>query len=317
MSLFIVLHILPCIVQLATADSAKKEPHCSRIFLTLVSSDVGSWWLDHRSPTKILAHAIDDGIRLFVASPGGTGTWDFIHYLHVRGAFSVGTEWTGIIRASLVHAATPTLLTALPAAQAKLLRAAVFILADPLQAVCSMHQRSNAHNVYSFLHDRWPHLRRDIQLPLLDAILEQFVAWTDPALSAVRLPGVQGRTAMAPHKMRAPALPFFPLVYLRYDEMGHDACLRQLCLRLGTCKTFSRAWTGAGPGGGARGKRVAEGEGEGAFEPRDPSRHAECVASLQTRLSAEQRAGVEAMRAYPSTCQRELASPPPSPTLYV
>ena len=174
---------------------------------TVFKGDVGSWWLDHRSAGARLEGAIRDGLRVFVVSHGGAGTWSFCNYLRDR---KVQQTWLGTAH-GLIHFPRPI---AVRPSHAKRLLSAVYIFDDPLIAICSMKNRSFHHNVYSYLRERKIHLRSDIDLELLDLMFVQFAAWTHP--------DVASQTG-------------YPVVWLRYEDTFDDFCLKSMCKRLGTC----------------------------------------------------------------------------------
>ena len=177
------------------------------LMYAVVKGDVGSWWLDHRSAGARLEGAIRDGLRVFVVSHGGAGTWSFCNYLRDR---KVQQTWLGTAH-GLIHFPRPI---AVRPSHAKRLLSAVYIFDDPLIAICSMKNRSFHHNVYSYLRERKIHLRSDIDLELLDLMFAQFAAWTHP--------DVASQTG-------------YPVVWLRYEDAFDDFCLKSMCKWLGTC----------------------------------------------------------------------------------
>lgn len=300
---FIVFILIPCSLIFSIEGHAKIKM-CSNLYHVIVESHIGSWWLDHRSTTLRLADEIDQGLKIVIASPGGVGTWDFVRYLHGRGALGAPPA---TLERGLVHPPTPEGLAALPDEQARQLRAVVFILADPLAAICSLQRRAlqggmlaNHHDIYSYLNHRWRHLRFDIELPLVDAMYAQFQAWTDPHLAPLLLQKLVGTGTLQAKRLRAAwdkqhprhsQLHVSPVVYLRSHEVRDGECLRLLCLRLGTCGAFALGAAAAGS--------------SSAGDTTDPAAaavDAPCVEAFEARLNADQRLAVMAMRDFPSTC---------------
>jgi len=251
----------------------------------ITRSDLGSWWLDQRSPTEKLEEALGDGLKVLVVSHGGAGTWSFVNYLNSRG---IQKTWLGTVH-GMVHYPRPIWLRPAKASQLT----AVYIYDDPLIAICSMKARSFHHNVFSYLRERKVHFSYDIDLSLLEAMFAQFGEWTRPG--AARDVG-------------------YPIVFLSYKDTLDDECLRAVCMRLGTCRNYRRSWL---PGQSAADALLPQGGDSGGGRLRgglllpdaDPAKPAEqhhrktnlsspCVVDLERRLSQEQRDMVQEMRSF-------------------
>jgi len=227
----------------------------------VVNSDYGSWWLDRRSASEKLEAAIRDGLKVWVVSHGGTGTWSFVDYLNSRG---VQKTWLGTAH-GMVHYPKPIWLRP---SVAKRLRAAVYILDDPLVAICSMKSRGFHHNVYSYLRDRRIHLSSDIDIYLLDEIFNQFKAWTQPIVA--KSVG-------------------YPVIWLKYSDSFNDSCLLSICGKLGTCKKHRRS-------------KPIEGLSRSFSDATQPLRKTNistpCVVELNARLSKGQKLKVQQLREF-------------------